>query len=166
MLAVASKSLADKGFQMFVATATVKQVSFIKSLISERSYSGEVDFGSLTSREASNLISTLLAMPKANTASPVVPVTEVGMYQLANGAIYRVKPTRQSGYLYAMRLNIEGGFDYEQGAIRKISATDKMTLEQAQAFGVATGLCCVCGAFLTDPKSVAQGIGPVCASRF
>ena len=57
------------------------------------------------------------------------------------------------------------GFEYDKGAIYKLTAGDRMTLEQAKLFGVETGLCCVCGILLTDPKSVANGIGPVCAKR-
>jgi hypothetical protein len=36
----------------------------------------------------------------------------------------------------------------------------------AEAFGKLTGNCCICSRELTDPMSVARGIGPVCAERF
>lgn len=36
----------------------------------------------------------------------------------------------------------------------------------AQAYGIETGVCCICNRELTDPVSVAQGIGPICADRF
>lgn len=32
--------------------------------------------------------------------------------------------------------------------------------------GHQTGICCVCGRTLTDPKSIEAGIGPICASKF
>lgn len=38
-----------------------------------------------------------------------------------------------------------------------------MTMEQAAAKGKALNFCVKCGAQLTDPVSVANGIGPVCA---
>jgi hypothetical protein len=38
--------------------------------------------------------------------------------------------------------------------------------DDAVALGRSTGLCCVCGAVLDDPKSIAAGIGPDCAKRF
>jgi hypothetical protein len=147
--------------------ATAKQVSFIQTLVSERVYAGVVEFNNLTVGGASSLIEALLKSPRKVAGRPVASdrVTEVGMYQLSSGAIYRVQRSRESGNLYAKALNVLGGFDYEQGAMGKLSASDKMTLEQAQAFGMETGLCCVCGAFLTDAKSVARGIGPVCAGR-
>lgn len=39
-------------------------------------------------------------------------------------------------------------------------------LEAAVAHGRLTGNCSCCGRLLTDPESVARGIGPICASRF
>lgn len=38
--------------------------------------------------------------------------------------------------------------------------------EDAAALGRSTGLCCVCGVVLDNPKSIAAGIGPDCAKRF
>jgi hypothetical protein len=34
----------------------------------------------------------------------------------------------------------------------------------ARVDGIETGICCCCGAELTDPVSIAAGIGPICAS--
>ena len=68
--------------------------------------------------------------------------------------------------LYAKKLVFSGGWEYEAGAIYRLKDSERMTLEQAKAFGTSTGLCCVCGIFLTDPKSVEQGIGPVCIKNF
>jgi hypothetical protein len=39
-------------------------------------------------------------------------------------------------------------------------------LSAAKAYGLRTGSCCVCNRELTDPVSVANGIGPICADRF
>jgi Family of unknown function (DUF6011) len=36
----------------------------------------------------------------------------------------------------------------------------------AKAHGLKTGVCSCCGRALTDPKSVAAGIGPVCAKNY
>lgn len=144
--------------------ASAKQIAFIQSLVAERAVVG-VEFHNFNMSQASEFITELLAMPKAGKAAGRPAVSEAGMYQSADGAIYRVQAARTTGNLYAKRLNLAGGFDYEQGAIRKLSAADKMSLAQAKAFGVESGICCVCGAFLTDPKSVAEGIGPVCAGR-
>lgn len=36
----------------------------------------------------------------------------------------------------------------------------------AEVYGQETGHCCICNRLLTDPESIARGIGPVCAERF
>lgn len=99
-------------------------------------------------------------------AEPLVP----GMYMTPTGDIVKVQNAKTSGKPYAKRLAHTPGiakpeFVYEAGLVRSITVDMRMTLAQASAFGVATGVCCVCGAFLTDPKSVAAGIGPICAGR-
>ena len=98
------------------------------------------------------------------------PVTELGMYRNADGVMFRVKRSRQSGNLYAMRFVPEAlvkseRFVFERGGIFRLDATMRMTVEQAQLVGVQFGICCVCGAELTATESVANGIGPVCARR-
>lgn len=85
-----------------------------------------------------------------------------GMFQTSDGAVYRVVRS-QAGRLYAKRLNESGGFSYASAAIAKITEDDRMTLEQAAAWGRRFGFCAWCGRVLTDPASIAAGIGPVCA---
>lgn len=145
--------------------ATPKQISFLTTLASERGYDlSERNPAGLTVREASELIEFLLALPKPTTVSFVE--LEIGMYRLSNGDIYRVQRSRESGRLYAKKLDwANNTFEFSSGAMRLITAADRMTLDEAKAWGVETGICCVCSAFLTDQKSVEAGIGPVCAKR-
>lgn len=160
--------------------ATPKQESYILSLLSQRvvdsayvaTISERMVDGTLDKRTAGQFIDHLRACPwKPRQAAPAAPaaasaaVTSPGMYQTADGAIYRVKKSRESGRLYAMVLTAKK-FVYDRGAIFRLTPGDAMTLEAAKAYGVATGQCCVCGAELTDPKSVEAGIGPVCAKMF
>jgi hypothetical protein len=49
---------------------------------------------------------------------------------------------------------------------QKLSDETLMTLEDAKEFGRLYGMCCQCGATLTDEKSIEAGIGPVCAGKF
>ena len=143
--------------------ASDKQVAFLHTLISERVFEGAVDFATLTSAEASSLITELLNSPRKLGAERV---SDEGMYRNAEGDIFRVQRSKESGNLYAKRLDIiDGGFVYEAGAIRNLKPSDRMTLDEAKAFGVEYGICCVCGAFLTNEVSVAEGIGPVCGGR-
>lgn len=103
-----------------------------------------------------------------------------GMYQHPNGDIFKVQISKTSGKPYAKKLQPIGGarlvdateervnfeFVYAPGEIRTLTSEMAMTMEAAKAFGLRYGVCCVCGAFLKDAKSVAAGIGPVCGKRF
>jgi uncharacterized protein DUF6011 len=95
-------------------------------------------------------------------------VTETGMYQV-DGRIFKVLPSRTSERHYAKELVGEGDgtyrFTYAPGAMRLIRAEHRMTDEQAREFGRTTGICCVCARLLTDPQSIAAGIGPVCSGK-
>jgi hypothetical protein len=39
-------------------------------------------------------------------------------------------------------------------------------LAAAQKYGKLAGRCCSCNRDLTDPASIAAGIGPICAGKF
>lgn len=59
-------------------------------------------------------------------------------------------------------------------AVSSAPATIKPTLEAiaanpsevAKAYGKKTGICSCCGRELTDPSSIAAGIGPICATKW
>ena len=107
------------------------------------------------------------ARSNVSAAIPGEQVTE-GMYQAPDGAIFKVQVAKLgSGHLYAKRLVVDEedrtvSFEYLKGGLRLIKAEWRMTVEQAAAFGKLYGICCVCGKDLTDEKSIAAGIGPVC----
>ena len=130
-----------------------------------------------------NMIAAI-ARCKAREERPAAPVNtdparEPGMYRL-NGEIVKVQHTRDGQRLYALKLVEIGGkrlrdddgtvvhfeFQYAPGVIRQLHASDLMTLDEARQFGIRFGVCCVCGTFLKDAKSVRNGIGPVCAKKF
>lgn len=92
------------------------------------------------------------------------PVREEGIYQDASDDVFKVV---RSSYdrLYAKQL-IDGKFEYAPGALRRLTAADKLSLAQAERYGKLTGHCCRCGARLTDEDSIARGVGPVCATYF
>lgn len=167
--------------------ATDKQRSFLSSLINDRDLDGgerEMMVRTLAQEllsmaAASNAINFCMDKPR-KPRELTNPVTEVGMYRDGD-AFFKVQISRQSGRFYAKRLVVDGAaifdddghllhgapchFEYAGGAIFTLTASQRLTLEEAKAFGVAYGTCCVCGALLTDPKSIAQGIGPVCIKR-
>jgi hypothetical protein len=166
-------------------TASEKQVNFIEKLIGQLNddtrpamqafYEGVVERGELTGKSASGMIDGLLkqvnSQPKqATPPRPAADEVTEGMYR-KDGEIYKVqRAIHGSGQLYAKKLvgskNAGWGFEYAAGAIRKLTTADKMTLEEAKEWGALYGTCCVCGRTLTDENSIAEGIGPICASKF
>jgi hypothetical protein len=94
-------------------------------------------------------------------------VTEAGFYE-HDGAVYKVQvAVHGSGRLYAKRLDTATGrFEYVAGALRALSADERMSLDQAAALGRLYGRCVVCGRTLTDEDSIEAGIGPICAKGF
>jgi len=156
-----------KEVKQMAGMASERQVSFIETLVAEREHKEVIDIATLTSSDASALIGRLLSMPRVVAGRPLVVDLKLGVYRTPEGTIYRVHQSRETGRLYAKMFDIEEmGFVYSAGAMRVLTPEMKMTLEEAKQFGIETGICCVCGAYLTDAKSVAEGIGPVCAKRF
>jgi hypothetical protein len=88
-------------------------------------------------------------------------------FYLCNAGAFKVKAGKESGRLYAMKFDTNTGkFAYDKGAIFNLRPETRMTKEQAAAYGRKTGVCLICGRQLTDPTSVAQGIGPICIKGF
>lgn len=106
---------------------------------------------------------------KSRANAEANPVTEIGMYRNADG-VFRVKRSRESGNLYAMRLIPEATtkserFQYERGGIYKLTPDNRMTVEECAELGLLYSMCVICGADLIDPKSVARGMGATCAKN-
>ena len=135
---------------------TTKQLAYAGRLANERGIALATDFSTWSMSQASEEIARLLAMPK-------VGALPEGIYFKA-GIVYKVQVSA-AGRSYAKVLREKGGFEYDPTAIKNLSIGDKITLEQAKAYGIQYGVCVVCGATLTDAKSVAAGIGPVCGKR-
>jgi hypothetical protein len=164
----------------FVAPSD-KQLAFVQKLLSERDIVPAIPLAELNKREVSKLIDELLKLPKVARKPVAAPVElEDGMY-LKDGEIFKVQHSRSSARQYAKQLRVvleaefddeddivrpgEIVFDYIPGAIRKLTAADRMTLEQAEEFGALYGTCVRCGRTLTKEKSIARAMGPICAGK-
>lgn len=168
---------------------TDKQAAFIRSLLDGRTVDADtrahIEAGiadrTMDRRDASAFIDYLKCQPRAvvpaqrNGEAPA-PITP-GIYE-KDGVVYRIKEARESGNLYATVLVEIGGqrvteagtfinaeYQYAPGAIRTLTAADRMNAEQAEALTVRYGMCVVCARHLKDAKSVQRGMGPVCAGR-
>lgn len=68
------------------------------------------------------------------------------------------------------RINADGTWAPANNCPADVAATLRELAADVPAYvrrdGRATGRCCCCGRTLTDPNSIAAGIGPICADRF
>jgi urease beta subunit len=87
-----------------------------------------------------------------------------GVY-LAAGKVIRVYPGRQSGRMLAAEITADGPV-YLGAAFRFVKPDQRLSHDEAAKYGAQFGICCVCAAPLTDPVSVAAGIGPICSGRY
>lgn len=85
--------------------------------------------------------------------------------------------SQNAGFLYVKASGEYAGKISPEGRLFACSHVDQVTkdlitrvgqdpLAEAVAHGKATGECSCCGRELTDPASIAAGIGPICAKKF
>lgn len=153
--------------------ASEKQVNFIFKLMHERDMTPEslgADPNMMTKTVASQWIGTLLDMPKTKAS---VPEPDEGFY-IVGGKVYKVQvAVHGSGKKYAKMLvpgtayGDKGTWEYVgRKPFNLFNDSTKLTLEKAKELGHLYGMCCVCGATLTNESSIEAGIGPVCANKF
>ena len=152
--------------------ASDKQVAFVTKLLAEKNLAMIAELAlaiqdslesGLTKQGASAAIDALLPLPRKPLMNEDGAAVSEG-YFYVEGLIYKVQAAKSSGNLYA-KVFSESGYEYAPGAMRLMASAQRLTLEQAAEAGVKTGRCVVCARLLTDPESVAAGIGPICAGR-
>lgn len=146
--------------------ATINQINFYNTLKNERDLTG-IDLPNITDEtsnaDMSNIISILVQAPKLGS----IPLLPVGFY-LYEDSVYRVQKSKSTNGHYAKRLIVSGKrgvWSYSPGAMKNLHGAERLTVEQAAFLGHHLGVCVVCGATLTDEKSVAAGLGPICAKK-
>lgn len=117
----------------------------------------EVDIGSV----AKTLDGKAYGVPKKVEVS--ADIAE-GIWRNKNGVLIEVYKTRK-GFLVGKSIDEESGEKTYLGKKGLENLDYKLSLEEAKEWGRKTGVCCVCGAELTNPESVAAGIGPICSSK-
>lgn len=167
--------------------ATQRQLDYIRSLVTAlhgednapEAYLALIEDEPLTTRTASKLIDTLKRDTQAKRDQDRTQRAEVRVLQEAraavegltpgaynrDGTLIRVYRARGGDHLLAKAL-IDGTWEYQGAASRFVRASQKLTLEAAAAYGIATGICACCGKTLTHPDSIAAGIGPVCRRQY
>ena len=164
--------------------ATPKQMRYVTALAAKRQWDpshpdaatleGLVD-GRIRGMEkwlASDLIGYLLDQPLTTAAQQYEDAPKVAEpgYYLRDDVVYFIKWNQARTGTYAKRMRITGGrgsWQYAPGVGRCIAAEGltALTVADAARLGHLHGVCVVCGRALSDPESVARGMGPVCAKR-
>jgi uncharacterized protein DUF6011 len=127
------------------------------------------DLATLTSAQArlriTRLVDTLKAKHAAELASKPVKVVPAGWY-LVDGVEYQVKIAKKSKAPYLISKDGEYLGALKGDAPKILSAIEADPIGLAKEYGKATGTCGICSKTLTNPDSIALGIGPVCAGKF
>lgn len=159
---------------------TDKQLSYLRSL--DPAAEGRLrEAGALTKSGVSAEIDRLKSLPPAERPKAAASAEPPEGFHELDGKVFKVqRAVHGSGNLYAKRLMLElaaeldgdGGkakLDWEYvgrgPAFRSLSEETLLTLERAKELGHLYGVCCRCGATLTDETSIEAGIGPVCATK-
>lgn len=110
------------------------------------------------------------SIPKpAFTPAPLAYVPPAGQYVI-NGKHYTIKKSKIHGGMLVY-LGDWGGYVGALASPKCATVAEALsTAEKAKACVLAyakeTGKCGVCNTKLTDPKSIADGIGPVCKAKY
>lgn len=150
----------------------------VRSLaLSEASY----DDSKVSAKDASAALDVLFNAPRmARKALPESEELTEGVYRHpTSGALVKAYLTRGSGQLVGAiwedydepeptKRGLKFGEFVYQGkrGLNGLTLKDRLTLDEAKALGAEFHYCCVCGIELTNPDSIAAGIGPVCANKF
>jgi hypothetical protein len=158
-----------------VIPPTEKQVSFAELLVKNKEggqallanvlqQKGVHELSQLSKSDVSAIINSL----KSAKEVPM-KITEVGAY-LYDGVVYSIRQNSESkvwsvwSYSDVAKKFIRD--DSKKELLKKIEVTDRLTLENAIKYSAQVGICVHCGRTLTVLKSVAGGIGPICAKRY
>ena len=157
--------------------ASEKQLSFADSLTKKKEGGIETLNHYLHNRKVSSLaeldrkdVSEIInALKFAKEVTPPMKITEVGAYIL-NGVVYSIRQhsetKRWSVWTYSDTAERYVRNDKESNVLYQLDTTDRLTLELAIKYSAQVGICVHCGKTLTVLKSVAGGIGPICAKKY
>ncbi len=170
-----------------MAYASEKQKTFIQSLAGDYAGSGsqyeqvvaditgDEQIDNLSKQEASTLITWLLDhKPTKPRTAPAPTAIPAGRYALefADGVRFYLvdKPERGkwAGYTFVNEQSGDNRIPVKDRDMRSmiIHRIEEDPKAAAVLYGRELGVCSICGHTLTDPDSIENGIGPVCATKF
>jgi len=160
-----------------VIPPTDRQVQFAQSLVTSKEggqgllanvlqSKGVHELSQLSRGDVSAIINSL-----KNVKDAPMKITEVGAY-LLDGTIYSIRQSNESKKWSVW--TYEGGNVnkyvrndvVKNEVLKKVEPKDRLTLELAIKYSAQVGICVHCGRTLTLLKSVAGGMGAICAKKY
>jgi hypothetical protein len=160
-----------------VTPPTERQVQFAQSLVTSKEggqgllanvlqAKGVHELSQLGRADVSAIINSL-----KNVKDAPMKITEVGAY-LLDGTIYSIRQASESKKWSVW--TYEGGNVnkyvrndvVKNEVLKKVEPKDRLTLELAIKYSAQVGICVHCGRTLTLLKSVAGGMGAICAKKY
>ena len=160
-----------------VIPPTEKQLQFAQALVTSKEggqgllanvlqSKGVHELSQLSRGDVSAIINSLKLVKDAP-----MKITEVGAY-LLDGIIYSIRQSNESKKWSVW--TYEGGNVnkyvrndvVKKEVLKKVEPKDRLTLELAIKYSAQVGICVHCGRTLTLLKSVAGGMGAICAKKY
>ena len=159
-----------------VIPPTERQVQFAQSLVTSKEGGQGLLANVLQSRGVHELtqlsrgdVSAIINSLKLVKDAPM-KITEVGAY-LLDGTIYSIRQASESKkwsvwtYSDEVKKYVRNDVATKE-ILKKVEPTDRLTLELAIKYSAQVGICVHCGRTLTLLKSVAGGMGAICAKKY
>jgi len=159
-----------------VIPPTEKQLQFAQALVTSKEggqgllanvlqSKGVHELSQLSRSDVSAIINSLKLVKDAP-----MKITEVGAY-LLDGTIYSIRQASESKkwsvwtYSDEVKKYVRNDVATKE-ILKKVEPTDRLTLELAIKYSAQVGICVHCGRTLTLLKSVAGGMGAICAKKY
>ena len=159
-----------------VIPPTEKQLQFAQSLVTSKEggqgllanvlqQRGVNDLSQLSRSDVSAIINSLKLVKDAP-----MKIADVGAY-LLDGTIYSIRQASESKKWSVWTYSDEAkkyvrNDEVKKEVLKKVEPKDRLTLELAIKYSAQVGICVHCGRTLTLLKSVAGGMGAICAKKY
>jgi hypothetical protein len=159
-----------------VIPPTEKQLQFAQALVTSKEGGQGLLANVLQSRGVNTIeqlsrsdVSAIINSLK-NVKEAPMKINEVGAY-LLDGVIYSIRQANESKKWSVWTYSDEAkkyvrNDEVKKEVLKKVEPTDRLTLELAIKYSAQVGICVHCGRTLTLLKSVAGGMGAICAKKY
>jgi hypothetical protein len=159
-----------------VIPPTEKQLQFAQALVTSKEGGQGLLANVLQSRGVNTIeqlsrsdVSAIINSLK-NVKDAPMKIADVGAY-LLDGTIYSIRQSNESKKWSVWTYSDEAkkyvrNDEVKKEVLKKVEPKDRLTLELAIKYSAQVGICVHCGRTLTLLKSVAGGMGAICAKKY